>query len=175
MKNIVCWHREANVFDHLFSTYYKRLVAYAMLFVGQETAKDIVQDLFVHLWSNSDNIAIRSSLESYMFTSIYRRCLNHLKRSKRTVNEQLAEIASEMWDPDSNETIKRLFINDMKKNIDDSIETLPQRCRQVFVLSYIHRLKNREIANTLGISENTVETHISKALKSLRKKLLNNF
>lgn len=160
-------------FDTIFECYYSRLVAYGTLFVDKGSAEDIVQDIFANLWGNADRIHIHTSLESYLFTSTYRRCLNHLKRSKTDLNNQLADIGAELWDPDSNEAVKKLYTDELRSSIDNAIAALPERCRQVFVLSYIHLLKNRDIAGTLGISENTVETHISNALKTLRKNLLN--
>ena len=59
----------------------------------------------------------------------------------------------------------------MRKRINDAIGELPAKCREVFILSYQHDRKNKEIAEQLGISIRTVEVHLYKALKSLRKKL----
>jgi len=70
-----------------------------------------------------------------------------------------------------NDPVRQLFLSELKHDMRQAISELPERCREVFMMSYIYQLKNREIAEILNISVNTVENHISNALKTLRKKL----
>ena len=73
--------------------------------------------------------------------------------------------------PESNETIQKLYSKDLHKEIQAAIDALPPKCREVFSLSYLGELSNKEIAQQLGISVSTVENHIHSALKQLRIKL----
>lgn len=67
--------------------------------------------------------------------------------------------------------MQKLYNDDLRASLDAAIESLPPKCREVFRLSYIEDLSNREIGEQLGISPRTVENHMYAALKQLRRKL----
>ena len=69
------------------------------------------------------------------------------------------------------EVIKRIEDQELRKEIQNAINELPDKCKEVFKLSYLHDMKNKEIADILGISLRTVEAHMYKALKLLRGRL----
>ena len=159
--------RNKIVFDFIFHYYYSGLCAFAEKITGsQQTAEDIVQDLFVTLWIKNDQISISSSLKSYLFTSVKNRSLDFLKHEKTKAkrlnilskSEELPENLSAMWFAES----------ELIRIVEKCLEKLPPRCKEIFVLSRIEGLKNQEIADKLGISKRTVELQISNALKSLR-------
>ena len=75
------------------------------------------------------------------------------------------------YQPDSNDVVKRIEDAEIRRKLSDAINELPDKCRMVFKLSYLHDMKNKEIADTMGVSLRTVETHMYKALKLLRDKL----
>lgn len=164
-------------FDSFFKKYYPRLTAYACLFLEQQASEDTVQDLFLHLWENSGKIKIHTSLEAYLFKAVHQRCLNQIKLRKnhdyhhKLIEDYIADFETRLFDPDTNESIRKLFMEDLKHDIKVAIDSLPEKCREVFMLSYIYDLKNKEIAEVLGITLSTVENHIYNALKTLRKKL----
>ena len=70
-----------------------------------------------------------------------------------------------------NEVIKKIENQELRQEIFEAINELPDKCKEVFKLSYLHDMKNKEIADTLGISLRTVEAHMYKALKFLRERL----
>ena len=72
---------------------------------------------------------------------------------------------------DSNDVVKRIEDAELRRKLSDAINELPDKCRMVFKLSYLHDMKNKEIADTMGVSLRTVEAHMYKALKLLRDKL----
>ncbi len=174
--NILPVKSDRDKFNTLFRQYYPQLLAYAGIFLDEDSAKDIVQDLMVYLWEKSDQINIHTSLESYLFRAVYQRCLNAIKhkRIKETYSQKKSafqETEIEFYDPDRNQVIKEIFSKELRKMLDDAIETLPPRCREVFIKSYIEGLHTTEIATALQITERTAETHIYTALKHLRDKL----
>ena len=164
-------------FDTFFNKFYPRLTAYACLFLDPQAAEDMVQDLFVYLWENSGKIIIHTSLDAYLFKAVHQRCLNQIKLRKihnshhKLIEDYLLEFETRMFDPDTNESIRKLFMEELKEEIRIAIDSLPEKCREVFMLSYIYSLKNKEISELVGISLSTVENHIYNALKALRQKL----
>ena len=85
--------------------------------------------------------------------------------------EEINQRRAEFYQPDNNEVIRRIEDKELRKEIHDAINELPDKCKEVFKLSYLHDMKNKEIADTLGISLRTVEAHMYKALKFLRERL----
>lgn len=167
-------------FNLIFRELYPRLLAYGELFLDHDSAEDVVQDLMVNLWVNSDKIEIHTSLESYLFRSVYRSCLNRIKSNRIRERYRISHTATtleeaEYYDPDENETIKKIFSLELGHEINEAIASLPEKCREVFIKSYIRNQKTKEIAAELNISERTAEAHIYNALKHLRIMLKDKF
>ena len=80
-------------------------------------------------------------------------------------------MGSAYYAPDNSPIIRKLYSDDLRASLDAAIESLPPKCREVFKLSYLEDLSNREISERLGISQSTVENHMYSALKQLRQKL----
>jgi RNA polymerase sigma-70 factor, ECF subfamily len=164
-------------FGIFFKKYYPKLAAYACLFLEPELAEDVVQDLFVNIWENAETIKVHTSLEAYLFKAVYLRCLNQLKQRKsrnnhhKLIQDYLMAFESRLFDPDTNNALRKLYMDELRDDINKAIDSLPEKCREVFMLSYIHDLKNKEISELLGVSQSTVENHVYNALKALRKKL----
>lgn len=78
---------------------------------------------------------------------------------------------AEFYQPDDNEIVKRIENEELRKRLADAINELPDKCKMVFKLSYMHDMKNKQIAEAINISLRTVEAHMYKALKILRDKL----
>jgi RNA polymerase sigma-70 factor (ECF subfamily) len=168
---------ERDRFTQIFRFYYPRLVAYGELFLDKESVRDIVQDLMVYIWDHADTLEIRTSLESYLFKSVYLRCLNRIKQEKvqqgyrQQEMVQFSDHEASYYNPDQNETILKIFSTELRQEIDEAINELPPKCKEAFIDSYIHEMSTREIAEKLNISERTVESHVYHALKHLRIKL----
>ena len=160
---------EENSYSLLFETYYRVLSVFASKYVTDlETAREIVQDLFVHIYENRDTLVITTSLKSYLYHSVRNRCLNHLKQLKTREKhlDMLKSEAAESLDPDAlySET-------ELEYRVFQIVSDLPSRCQAIFIMSRVEGKKNSEIADGLKISVRTVETQISKALRILRQKL----
>lgn len=161
---------DQTAFELLFHFYYPGLVMYSTQFTTDRTeAEEIVQDFFVRLWQRHPLISLTDSLKSYLFLSVKNGCLNYLKHKKveEKYIRQMCELSNHhlVYDPD-------LYLSsELQEKVKQAIDLLPEKCREIFIMSRIRGLKNEEIADDLHISKRTVETHISKALKVLRVEL----
>ena len=156
-------------FEKIFHNYYAPLCVFANQFLNDdEKAEEIVQDLFVNIWGKRQYLQIDSSLKNYLFRSVKNQCLNHFQHVK--IKEKYAEKVKEDFEQEIHEP--DFFIETgLKKKIEESIESLPEKRRQIFKLSRDEGLKYKEIAERLDLSIKTVETQMGLALKQLREKL----
>lgn len=159
-----------------FRKYHANLLFYATRIVGDEEAEDVVQDVFVELWKRKDSIEIGEQIQAFLYRAVYTRALNVLKHrgvedNYYTAMEEIARKRAEFYQPDNNEVIRRIEDRELRNEIQRAINELPDKCREVFKLSYLHHMKNKEIADVLDVSLRTVEAHMYKALKFLRARL----
>jgi len=157
-------------FETLFRSSYVSLVKYAgTLIKDQDTAEEIVQDLFVRLWQERGKLKIESSLNGYLFRSVHNRCLHHIEHRKvveRHANEMIFESELNTEDPSG-----VLQYKELQAKIAAILERLPERCGKIFCMNRFEGLKYSEIAEKLSVSVKTVEANMGKALKEFRKAL----
>lgn len=155
------------------------LMPYARIFLTEEWAEDAVQDVLFSFWRNRAGITDGSNVRAYLMKSVYNRAMNYLRKENlsrryREWNDaRIAVLGLEGGDPERNPVIRNLFDKDLRKNLEEAITRLPPKCREVFMMSYIEDLTNKDISARLGISLSTVENHIYSALKQLRAMLSN--
>ena len=170
-------HRDLSVYRELYFQYHGRLVLFARKFTGDiEIARDIVQDAFLNLWEKSDSLEINISPKSYLFQAVRNRALNynrHVQVKRNAKDQIIAQIdASEQLVYTSFEDpFHSLLELELDEKITLTISSMPEKCKEVFILSRHSNLKNKEIAKHLGISIKMVEKYISKALRILRSEL----
>ncbi len=157
-------------FEQLFREYFKPLTAFAKKYVGDiDVAKEIVHEVFINLWTKKESIDIEKAVKSYIYTSTYNRSLNYLRDNKkfeRNADLESNSINESIWNySDQVETLE------LEEKINKTINSLPEKCREVFILSRYDGLKYHEIAEKLNISVKTVESQMSKALMVLRENL----
>jgi RNA polymerase sigma-70 factor (ECF subfamily) len=156
--------------ERIFHRFYRYLTVTAYQLIPDEgKAQDLVQDLFFSLWTKRANLSITGSLKAYLRKAVVNRCIDEIRRNKRqgtTSDEQLPYQAASQTGADA-----LLETSDLQREINQAVDSLPERCRAVFSLSRFHDLSNKEIAAKLGISVKTVENQMTKALKLLRKAL----
>jgi RNA polymerase sigma-70 factor (ECF subfamily) len=157
-------------FESLFRSSYVSLVRYARTLIkDQDTAEEIVQDLFFRIWKDKDKIRIESSLNGYLFRSVHNRCLHYIEHSKVVVRHA-EEMSAEMSEsPESPSDV--LNYKELQAQIARILERLPERCGKIFYMNRFEGLKYNEIADKLSVSVKTVEANMGKALKEFRKEL----
>jgi RNA polymerase sigma-70 factor (ECF subfamily) len=159
---------ESTALDELFHRYYTDLCRTALRFVNNEQeAEDIVQNLFVALWEKRAGQGDEpGSVAAYLRRAVRNRSLNYLRDRKRIpiddtdIPETLA--AKELADDD-------LTQDELRDRIHKAIDTLPERCRLVFVMSKLEEMSHKEIAEAMEISPKTVENQMTRAYRFLRE------
>src|SRR5690606_6058120 len=140
---------DAASIEALFRAHYSRLCDFVNCYVrSPETASDLVQDLFVHLWERCDAGDVPLLTTAYLYTAARNRALKHL-RHRRVVARWAERVASAPL-PTGPQADERLRTREMAEAIRRAIDALPDRCRQIFLLSREKYLSYAEIAEVLG-------------------------
>jgi RNA polymerase sigma-70 factor (ECF subfamily) len=154
----------------IFTRYNKLLYSYAYKKLeDQEEAKDLVQDLFIRLWSNRESFLLKTSLPSYLFRAVRNRALD-IFAHKKIKSDYIASFQAFIDLPQST-TDYLVREKDISALIDREIQSLPPKMREIFILSRKENYSHKEIAKKIGISEETVTKQIKRALKILRLRL----
>ena len=160
---------EGNIlaFEYIYKTYYKSLLNYASRILKDvEASKDAVQQAYYRLWENRSMLTITISPQAYLYRAVYNNCINSITRKdiiRKYEEEQLKELyfSTIIQTPEAEMLLERSEIE----------KALPKKCQEIFILSKMEGLKNKEIAERLGISLKTVESQMTIAIKRLRKDL----
>ncbi len=161
---------DQTAFELLFRFYYPGLVTFAsQIIADKDEAEEIVQDFFVNLWTAKKSIQKSASLKSYFFVSVKNRAFNYLK--KEQIREKTLTQLKEIVEKDILFQHDLFVESELQRQIDRAMEKLPERTREIFMLSRFRGVSNDEIATQLELSKRTVETQISNALKILRNEL----
>jgi RNA polymerase sigma-70 factor (ECF subfamily) len=148
----------ARYWDRLFDSAYKRLHNTAV-------CEEIVQDIFVKIWEKRFVVTITTGLKNYLYTAVKYAVIDYYR--KEVLKNTFVSASIHKSDMD-NTTEDNIFVNDLKKHLEDIINALPPKCRGVYELSRLEHKSNKEIAAILNISEKTVEGHLTKALHYIR-------
>ena len=162
---------DEDAFCELYATYKNRLIYFAMRFLkSREYAEDVFQDAFTVVWQSRRFINPDASFSSYLYTIMRNRILNQLRNAAN--EEKLKEsILSQALDY-TEDTKRKVMLNDLKSLISHALQQLTPRQREIFEMSREAQLSHKEIADKLGISVNTVQEHISTSLKLIRTYLI---
>ena len=161
---------DQTAFELLFRFYYPGLVTFArQIVLDADEAEEIVQYFFVQLWSNRKKVRESSSLKNYFFVSVRNRAFNFLKRQQ--IRENVLQELKQMVETDLLYSPDLFVVSELQEQIKRAYKKLPERTREIFLLSRIDSYSNDEIAKQLNLSKRTVETQISRALRILRNEL----
>ena len=160
---------DINQFEIAYKTYQPSLVNFAFFYLkNEQEAIDTVQEVFMTIWEKKVAFSDTENPKAYLMTSVKNRCLNLLTRKKIEQNsvDFLEDI---IINPDT--TLSNMEAKQMEAKIKTLLNNLPEKCKEIFILSRFEQLSYKEIAVLLDISVKTVENQISNALKMLRKNL----
>lgn len=154
-------------FNDIFRLYAGKLLAYVSSATkSKEDAEEIVHDIFLNVWNRRHSIDSSRSLASLLFSIAYKKRVDYYRHIVRMpIFEDYINLQNELAEEENS----RMEYRDFYKMVDKAIRRLPERYRDVVVLSRFRGMTNAEIARQLGISEKTVRNILSLALKQLRQ------
>ena len=156
-------------FSGLFRKYYEPLYFFAGRFVKDPpTAESIVQDVFVNLWDHRETLSINTSAKAYLYTSVKNACITFVKRENFFSS---MEEDSEHRDNSGKTPDAELEETEIQSAVQNAINKLPEKCRQIFIMCKYDNLSYNEIAEIQNISINTVKTQLKRAVKTLSRNL----
>ena len=138
--------------------------------MDEERAKDVVQYVFVKLWEYRAELNIGISLKNFLFTMAKNYILN-LIRNENTALEKQYEIAQQVLGYED-DLVEKLERREQMSLFYQALAKLPEQQKRICVMKIREEMSNKEIAERLNVSINTVKTHYAEALKLLRRELL---
>ena len=159
---------EETAFEKIYKSYFALLQNYSASIVGDsEAALEIIQNIFVALWENRKNLDREKSLRNYLLRSTHNNSLRYLKT--RFLHLQHQENLKRKKSEEEQENVIRAEEGpEPEQQLSALLNELPERSRQVMIMSHIENWKSADIARKLGISVRTVETILYQAMKKLR-------
>jgi RNA polymerase sigma-70 factor (ECF subfamily) len=156
--------------DELFNYYYPRLYQFSKSFLKLEDGiDDILQEVFVKIWKNRTNIRSSETFNPFIFTMTRNLLLNELR--SRLNNQKIKDEIYKTSIPEEYRSFTKIEYQELKETVDRIVNNLPDKQREVFLLSRHDGLSHKEIAEKLDISTKTVEYHISQSIRAIKNKL----
>lgn len=154
--------------EFIFRKYFRPLTVYAMKIIGnRQDAEDVVQDVFVQLWKRNAE-SMREDMTAYLFVAVRNGCLKKIRHQK-VVDRH--EKTMRPYNRIIENPHHYLMLSEIEQCVEETLQEMPERTRDIFLLSRYERKKHKEIAETLQISIKTVEAHLTKVLSILRGRL----
>jgi RNA polymerase sigma-70 factor (ECF subfamily) len=136
---------------------------------SKEDAQDLTQDLFMNIWNKREQIIINGQVINFLFASLRNSIINYyIKTKKQNEREELYHYFKTHFEATTERTIHK---NELEKIIQNEIDALPLKMKQIYLLSRNQELSHKEIADLMAISELTVKKQVANALKILKKKV----
>lgn len=154
---------DERVLKYLFEVYFTPLCRFMHTYLDDtQIIEEEAMDIFIYLWQHPTKIQIDLSIKAYLFQSARNKCLNILRKQKTTL--PIEDISDTL----EYENTSILELKELNLLIQRAILALPENSRQIFLKSRSEKLTNKEIADSMSISQKTVEKHITRSLKIIK-------
>lgn len=158
---------DLGAFERIYNKYWSKLYLSAYNIIrDRQVAEDVTQEVLVNLWMKRANLKL-TSLNAYLYTSVRYQVFNVIRSGK--VRADLFNRLEELFSHNGGEEL--LSEKDINRLLEQGVAELPEKCRQIFIMSRKEHLSTKEIAERLGIAPKTVENQLTVALNRLRKTL----
>lgn len=167
---------EEAAFKYFYDKYFRRITSFSIQFIyDQDEAENLAQEAFINLWQNRKEIESINGIQSFLYTYAKSKCLNLIRHNKvkdkfknDLLNHKERELDIEVLNSIQFDTLE---LTELERIINESINDLPPKTREVFIKKRFENKKNAEIAEEMNVTIKAVEAHMTKALKILKTKL----
>ena len=162
--------KDHSAFTEIYTRYWRTQFTHAFKILrDEEYAADVLQDVFTALWCRSEEWQLESTLSGYLYTAVRNRCLKLIAKSNR--KEAFVDELTRVFNEGINAIDEELSFRELKLFLENEIMALPPKMRHVYIKSREEGLSHKQIAEEMGIAENSVKTTMHRTLNSLRTKL----
>ncbi|RAJ30311.1 RNA polymerase sigma factor [Pedobacter cryoconitis] len=161
---------DESAFAEIYSRYAENMAGFACskLF-SLEDARDLIHDLFVKLWENRNQLVVTSNLKTYLYLLVRHRIIDKIR--KNITREEYADSLKSLRYAYHNSIEQKIYLKELENTIEKSLNELSPRVKEIYQMSRVEELSIKEIAEKLGLAEQTVKNQLSTALKHLQKVL----
>lgn len=157
-------------FNEIYLRYWPLLFRHARRMLHDEDeALDIVQDIFTNLWTKSEDLFFTTSLSAYLYTSVRNKTINVINKGK--LHKNYVNSLQEFINKGTYETDDQIRYNEFATRIENEVNNLPPKMREIFKLRKDQGLSYKQIAQQLNLADETVKKQVYRALKTLRTRL----
>jgi RNA polymerase sigma-70 factor (ECF subfamily) len=157
-------------FQQIYLKFFNGLSNYAFsILKDKDSAKDVVQEVFLDLWRKRKELQIKTSIDAYLLRSVKFKSIDYIRKASTkqqyaaSVSAQAIDYSDQLYDEDD--------LEERKQRISYAIAQLPPKCRKAFLMSRLQGFTYKEIAQEMNVSVKTIENQISRAFKLLRNLL----
>jgi len=155
-------------FTQLYLHYGKKLIQFAVSLIrSREIAEELVEDVFVKLWTNRERIREIDNLTVYLYVSVKNKALNALSSKAHELISAPFDYLDTVIDEFAPDPYNLMITVEMMTRMREAIESLPPRCKLIFKLVREDGLKYKEVAEILNISVNTIDVQMAIAVKKI--------
>lgn len=154
------------LFDHHFSDLCNFLLIYLH---SKELSEEIALEMFTYVWEKRNSLIVKTSFKTFLFAIAKNKAITHYRREHKKLFTTL-DLGEPMLTELSNAQVF-LENDELRKIIEEAIEKLPEKSRQVYQMAWEENLSHKEISIKMGITPKTVENHVGIALRKLRESL----
>lgn len=160
---------DRNAYDEIFVKYYHMLCINALFYLkDEEEAKDLVQHFFLDFWEKKLYLGLNGEIKGYLYRSIQNSCFNYI-RDKGVQQRRIEKIQAEQ--DDDNLVEFKMVRETLYIAVERAMYDLPTRRRDALNMVYLQSMRYQEAADLMGISINSLKTHLKMGLKNLRDKM----
>jgi RNA polymerase sigma-70 factor (ECF subfamily) len=155
-------------YKRLYNFFYPLLLRFACSFIrNKEAAEELIADIFISIWQKRSDLPEISNLKVYLYTATKNRCVNYLKKRKWPEDPlDTAEVHLMKFNVDPEQL---MITAEMMRGIEQAVDSLPPRCKLIFQLIREQGFRNKDVAEILGISVNTIDVQLAVAIKRICK------
>jgi len=166
------WRDKQKIFRKIFDQYYSLLCAIAYHYVKDTSVSaSLAEDALLSVWEKYEDITFTTSLKSYLMRTVRNKSIDYLRASRlEQTFINIEEFGNYSFISDE-EVFEKYMLTELEDKIEVAIGTLPEECRNVFIMSRFDERSYQEIADHMNISINTVKYHMKRALSLLRDEL----